>query len=482
MANMHTCTNKNCESRRNFDFNNQTMNCQHSMMTPMHHNINESFIIQPHCKGNGLLQSHCGLYNEQCEHQNPNLMSMDNFSNFQGPSIEDRLENTEKLIRNLNAKFEDIESNKHSAKNEFNRLVQTLTLTSDGDGKFKEPTDDEGNEGTSPENIQSESDADNNLSQNSSFDEETCNLNEKNLKQILKSMAHKQNETKSGKFLKSKKYMDNLGQKKGNKKLTKNIDKTCFSNSRYDQVEEDVEDEEFMPYYDERTKSYMIPGGQVDLQNYEESDSQGYNNEVSEQLYQNAKNSLNRTKILLMASQQDMELVNNISYNDISNDDIQKLNLSSKRVKNILRNKQKRKMHRDEYLESADVDESDSCKIQMSSELDNMETYEERQRYLGAKQASRNNLVPGMTESDGMYDPNRFIHQTTSSGNLVLYDSVMRASTQSPQEMMDPQMIQRISSQHRQMYNQNYQSQTPDEDEDNMDLLQDEMVAGKLFL
>lgn len=58
------------------------------------------------------------------------MTSMDNFSQCCVPTIEDRLENTEKLIREMNAKFEDISITKHSAKNEFNKLVQTLTMTS----------------------------------------------------------------------------------------------------------------------------------------------------------------------------------------------------------------------------------------------------------------------------------------------------------------------------------------------------------------
>lgn len=46
---------------------------------------------------------------------------------FYRPTIEDRLENTEKLIREMNAKFEDITSSKFSAKHEFSKLVHTLT-------------------------------------------------------------------------------------------------------------------------------------------------------------------------------------------------------------------------------------------------------------------------------------------------------------------------------------------------------------------
>lgn len=58
------------------------------------------------------------------------MTSVDNCSHLCGPTIEERLENTEKLIREMNYKFEDIASTKHSAKHEFNKLVQTLTMTS----------------------------------------------------------------------------------------------------------------------------------------------------------------------------------------------------------------------------------------------------------------------------------------------------------------------------------------------------------------
>lgn len=50
------------------------------------------------------------------------------------------------------------------------------------------------------------------------------------------------------------------------------------------------------------------------------------------------------------------------------------------------------------------------------------------------------------------YDPSKYIHQTTSSGNLVLYDSVMRASTSSPQETLDPNFISNFNNQHMKVY------------------------------
>lgn len=90
-----------------------------------HHSMNESFVIQPHCQAQ-VLQSHCNFHPSCCH----KVGSIDTISQYCNPTLEDRLENTEKLIREMNAKFEDIASTKHSAKNEFNKLVQTLTMTS----------------------------------------------------------------------------------------------------------------------------------------------------------------------------------------------------------------------------------------------------------------------------------------------------------------------------------------------------------------
>lgn len=98
---------------------------------------------------------------------------MDNCSNMYDPSIEDRLENTEKLIKEMNNKFEDITSPKHSAKNEFNRLVQTLTMNS------------------ALEDYQADSDTEE-LSENSSFDEETLNLNQQDLNSYFKQVVKRE--------------------------------------------------------------------------------------------------------------------------------------------------------------------------------------------------------------------------------------------------------------------------------------------------
>lgn len=74
------------------------------------------------------------------------MTSIDNCSYLYGPTIEDRLENTEKLIRQMNAKFEDIASSKNSAKLEFNKLVQNLTKPRNCGHKDCESESNEDNE------------------------------------------------------------------------------------------------------------------------------------------------------------------------------------------------------------------------------------------------------------------------------------------------------------------------------------------------
>jgi hypothetical protein len=52
----------------------------------------------------------------------------------------------------MNAKFEDITSNKFSAKQEFNKLVQTLTMTSDRNNyNVESDSNDDNDEASSTE-------------------------------------------------------------------------------------------------------------------------------------------------------------------------------------------------------------------------------------------------------------------------------------------------------------------------------------------
>jgi hypothetical protein len=349
-----------------------------------------------------------------------------------GPTIEDRIENTEKLIREMSYKFQDITSTKHSAKNEFNKLVQTLTMNS---ALEQYNVSDSGNEAGN--------EADNNEgdSNNSSFDEETMNLNHQNLKQFFRNKAEQE------------RNLQNQGYP----------DKAQFSNSRYENVEEDDLDQ----YYDPNTGSYAVPESKIDLQKYK-------NHEVvqddinSEQLYQNAKNSLNRTKILMMASQQDNEFINEMSFSDTENQ-AEMLNLSRGRVEKIIRNKEIRKTkdsQKPQYTyENMPID-SDSCKIQVSSEQDGDSNDDMKDLQ---PHPSRNQPKNRLDMSKDTYE-GRYIHQTTSSANMVLYDSVEgRESTQSPTELLDPNFIEKVTGQYMQVY----------QCHDDEDLLQNEGVAGK---
>lgn len=376
------------------------------------------------------MQNHYAFHHDCNGHHN--MTSVNQSQSQFGPSIEDRLENTEKLIREMNYKFEDITSTKHSAKNEFNKLVQKLTMKS---ALNEYNMSDSGNEADFNDDQDS---------QNSSFDEETMNLNHQNLKQFL----YKNNAKQEGKYMKQS-----------------HPDKAQFSNSRYEHAEEE---DDLDQYYNPHTRSYAVPEGKIDLKNYknQENNSDEVN---SEQLYQNAKNSLNRTKILMMASQQDNDFINEMSFSDTENQ-IEMLNLSSKRVEKILRNKEKRKTKessKPQYTyENMPIEDSDSCKIQASSEQDEDNNEDLKELH---HQVSRNKTNNRLAMSKDTYE-GRYVNQTTSSANLVLYDSVAaRTSTQSPQEMFDPNFIQKVTGKHMKVYQHH----------DEEDLLQNEGVAGK---
>jgi len=131
------------------------------------------------------MQNQCCHANNFCHDYPHNMTSIDNFSCLHCPSIEDRLHNTEKLIHEMNAKFEDIASNKHSAKHEFNKLVKTLTMTSDQNSNAWALDNNSNSDSDHQENYQniqttdqvnirsSDNESDNDCSDNSSFDEET---------------------------------------------------------------------------------------------------------------------------------------------------------------------------------------------------------------------------------------------------------------------------------------------------------------------
>ena len=463
-------------------------------MTPANHCVHESFIIQPHWNRNSVMHSQWGITtNDWCGNKNQNLSSIDNFSHIYGPSIEDRLENTEKLIREMNAKFEDITSNKFSAKQEFNKLVQTLTMTSDRINYNDESDSNDENEkdlsSTEEQWIHSYEEKD---SDNSSFDEETSNMNQQNLKQILKWVEKNQNnikENNSKQLNKSKvinQYMKNSSSNiMSSSKLQ---EKTGFSNSRYENLDNDGLDEEMIQYSDDH-KNYLIPESKFEYDNYIANNSKESDSDFGDKLYQNAKSNLARTKILLMSSQQDYQYVDDTQHED--NNDIQLLNLSSKRVKNILRNKHKRMMEKQEnkskgglqFAKEESLNDSESFKMPESSENDPEEYLHHNQNGL-IKNTSRNHEYNVPTQFKSEYDPNRFIHQTTSSGNMVLYDSVLRASSQSPQEIYDQNFIDAINQQHLKVYEtqdeRNYENNLI-EDEYEIDILQNQRVAGRLI-
>lgn len=97
-----------------------------------------------------------------------------------------------------------------------------------------------------------------------------------------------------------------------------------------------------------------------------------------------------------------------------------------------------------------EFEDSDSWKIQISTEIEHDSN--EECKVFNQRTSSRNQIDAKLAMSKESYGPNKYIHQTTSSGNLVLYDSVMRASTSSPQEMLDPNFITNFNNQHMKVY------------------------------
>jgi len=375
----------------------------------------------------------------------------------------------------MNAKFSDMTSKKNSAKHEFNQLVQTLTLASAKEGfgaetdsneqsdpsENSEPSDQ--SEQSNDQSCASESQED--QSNDSSFDEETLSLNHKNLQQFFRDKKHAE-----------KNNQDHSNSKKYQAAIT---DKNGFSKSRYQNVDEDGDDEQLEPFYDDKSNGYMVPEGRIDLNSVRESQNQMYSQDTSDKLYQDAKNSLNRTKCLLLASQHDNEFLNEMSYEESSKNENEILNLSSKRVKNILRNKQKRQKmkqvsnsNKKKFQQFATQnDDSDSCKILVSTELEQDNTEESKESF--KHNITSRNYIHSQLDNMNRRSEQNFV-QTTSSGNLVLYDS----SCQSPQEMMDPEFIEnKITHQHMKVYDhpQAYELNS----DDDQDTLQNDKIAGK---
>jgi hypothetical protein len=303
-------------------------------------------------------------------------------------------------------------------------------------------------------------------------------------------MAQKQKEVRGskGQALNSSKLINQYVKHasttlKSNSKLQ---EKAGFSNSRYENTNNDCLDDEIIQYNDDR-KNYMVPESKIDLHNYLLNSQKENDSDLGDQLYQNAKNSLARTKILLMSSNQDIEYGDQMQYED-SNDQMASLN--SRRVKNILRNKHKRMLERQEikakhtnnYIQEESVNDSESCKMQASSEND-PEEYSSRNQNRDNKNSSRNYGDNSIIRSKSGFDPNRYIHQTTSSGNMVLYDSVMRASSQSPQELLDPNFIEAINQQHLKVYetqdDRNYNNLIED---DEVGIMQNQRMIGKFLM
>ncbi|CAI2377727.1 unnamed protein product [Moneuplotes crassus] len=406
---------------------------RNSVMTPVNNHANGSFVLQPHCQG-PILQSQCNLnYTPNCYHyqQDPSVIDSQTY----GPTIEDRLENTEKLIQEMNNKFEGLTSPKQSAKNEFNKLVKTLTM----------------NSALQDYNVDSDSENEHN-SEQSSIDEETLNMNQRDLKKYFKQNMKKQKtdrensseEMHSSRNMPSQKYPD----------------RAHFSNSRYENVEDDELDQLYSSKRNKYESSEERSNGYDQNEHNEESSS--------DQLYEKAKNAINRRKMMI-SSEQNSEFLNDISSSEHENQ-LQMLKISSRRVENILRNKQKRRnqpISKEETLDKLRQnkmsEDSDSCQIQMSSEFDH-ESIE--QNMFNEKQNSRNKLY-GIMDTKDILEGRKF-HQTTSSGNLVLYDSVERMSSQSPQEYINPEYIQRLTQK------ENYPH---DSDED--DLLEDDNIADE---
>ena len=220
-----------------------------------------------------------------------------------------------------------------------------------------------------------------------------------------------------------------------------------MSSSRYDDVE--IEDEiDGVPYY-------TNPDDQI-ISDGDHEDGQQYDDHINDEMYQNAKNSLQRTKILLMSSQKDMQMYNEMGYSGHDEQDPSEIN--SSRVQNILRNKQKRKVHQNDYsdytkkfLNDASINESTHSNMKHLSEIERESSQSSNLNFEQnelTKDQSRNYLNNQKMTSDEMYDPNRYIHQTTSSGNLVLYDSVSGGiSNVSPRDTFEPQ----YNRQHHQM-------------------------------
>jgi hypothetical protein len=77
----------------------------------------------------------------------------------------------------------------------------------------------------------------------------------------------------------------------------KNIDGNNFSSSRYNYVDDE---EEIMPFYEEQARSYAVPESKIDIDHY--NSSEGVTYDMNDPMYNMQKEKLNRTKILLMST------------------------------------------------------------------------------------------------------------------------------------------------------------------------------------
>lgn len=273
-------------------------------------------------------------------------------------------------------------------------------------------------------------------------------------------------------------------------------EKGAFSNSRYDGADED--EEEYMPYYAQQENNHE--GDQINTdENYEEDDA-------NERLYQNAKNSITRTKILLMSSQKDMQMYNQMEFNDDEDEEDAKMD-DNKRVKRILKNKEKRKIvketdlseHAKKFLKDANLNSSSSSDVLQPSSTVQKSSENNRTGSFLPSDPSRNNFNPhsnvSNTEfSSSRYSPSKnphnlptplYIHQTTSSGNLVLYDSANNTSLQSPHTTFDPLPSKGNKIVKEQNWSkgkmQRIKSTESDDLYDEVDILQnDERITGKI--
>jgi hypothetical protein len=170
--------------------------------------------------------------------------------------------------------------------------------------------------------------------------------------------------------------------------------------------------------------------------------------------------------------------------------------ISEKNVNKIMKQKERRRNYSKEaynYINkpneynTAGMNEDEphmppNCTRQFGS--DNVKKSQNRIHKYLMKETSRNYMGSGKHVNSDHYEGNKYIHQTTSSGNLVLYDSAAGTSTQSPQEYIDSNYIPtQIPQNHHKNFDENY-NEDLDESKchinDSGDILQDEKITGTI--